>query len=308
MNLNQLRFVRAVAELGSFSQAARACHIGQPSLSTAIAQLEEELGGRIFERTTRSVALTPLGARLLPLFEGLLGSEVEIRAVAQAWRRTEAKLLRVGFSPAAALGPIQMALDVYGRDHPGLEVVYKECRQDDLEERLASGTIDLGLTIRGGRRADRSVLLHEEPLVVLASGGSKAGGPVPIASLSGATMLFTAGCGLAETVRETARRARVPHHEYRGQALSYRVVEEWADLGLGTGVLPRSKITGASTGPLVGRDGKQVMVGTYAVWGPDKSRARQMRALATWLAERTGSLARGTAPATPTRPSRSTRG
>lgn len=64
MNLSQLRFAQAVAELQSFSRAAEHCHVTQPSLSNGIAQLENELGGKLFERTTRSVHLTPFGKHL----------------------------------------------------------------------------------------------------------------------------------------------------------------------------------------------------------------------------------------------------
>lgn len=66
MNLQQLRYARALAELGSFVKAANRCAVTQPTLSNAIAALEQDLGHKLFERTTRSVKLTPIGAQLLP--------------------------------------------------------------------------------------------------------------------------------------------------------------------------------------------------------------------------------------------------
>src|SRR5215831_19378387 len=72
MNLSQLEFAAAVGEKKSFTAAARACHVTQPTLSNGIAQLEEELGGRLFVRTTRSVALTPLGNHLVPYIKEVL--------------------------------------------------------------------------------------------------------------------------------------------------------------------------------------------------------------------------------------------
>ena len=59
-----LRYAASVAELGSFSAAARACSVSQPTVSNAIADLEELLGARIFERSTRKLALTPAGNAL----------------------------------------------------------------------------------------------------------------------------------------------------------------------------------------------------------------------------------------------------
>ena len=66
MDLQQLKYVVAVAELGTFTRAAERCFVVQSALSHQIAKLEQELGARLFHRTSRSVALTPAGAALLP--------------------------------------------------------------------------------------------------------------------------------------------------------------------------------------------------------------------------------------------------
>ena len=62
MEIHQLQYVVAVAKYKSFTQAANAINISQPSLSLQINKLEEELGIKIFERTTRTVKITPAGA------------------------------------------------------------------------------------------------------------------------------------------------------------------------------------------------------------------------------------------------------
>src|SRR5690348_14392400 len=70
-DLNDLQAFRAVAELGSFRKAAEAVSISQPALSRRIDKLEEALGVRLFERTTRSVALTTIGRAFAPSAEQL---------------------------------------------------------------------------------------------------------------------------------------------------------------------------------------------------------------------------------------------
>ena len=60
-----LRYFLAVAELGSFSKAAQRVSVTQPMLSVGIAKLEQEVGARLFERTTRRVSLTPAGSKFL---------------------------------------------------------------------------------------------------------------------------------------------------------------------------------------------------------------------------------------------------
>ncbi len=61
METHQLRYFLAVAQAGSFTQAARQCNVSQPSLSIQIAKLEEELGGPLFERIRKGGRLTARG-------------------------------------------------------------------------------------------------------------------------------------------------------------------------------------------------------------------------------------------------------
>jgi len=85
MNLSQLKYVKAVAETSSFSRASEKSFVTQPSLSNAIAQLEEELGDRLFFRTTHSVSLTPFGERMLPLVTAVLDDRLRSRQLPKTW-------------------------------------------------------------------------------------------------------------------------------------------------------------------------------------------------------------------------------
>ena len=82
MNLNQLRFVRAVVDEGTFTGGAARCYVNQSTLSAGIALLEKELGGRLFVRTTRSVSLTPFGRRVLPLIDDVLRAQAALVSAA----------------------------------------------------------------------------------------------------------------------------------------------------------------------------------------------------------------------------------
>jgi len=85
MNLKQLQFVIHVAETCSFSRAAELSFATQPTLSNSISQLEDELGGRLFKRTTRSVELTPFGEAMLPRIKETLHSRDELLQAAHAF-------------------------------------------------------------------------------------------------------------------------------------------------------------------------------------------------------------------------------
>lgn len=80
MEIHQLRYFSKVADLGSFTRAAAACFVAQPSLSQQIIKLEAELGTPLFERLTRRVILTEAGQRLRPIAEQILRLVDEARA------------------------------------------------------------------------------------------------------------------------------------------------------------------------------------------------------------------------------------
>ena len=80
MNLAFIRYFLAVAETGNFTEAAERCHVTQPTLSAGVARLEEEIGGRLFDRGRRT-ALSAAGQRLLP----------HARAMVEAWRLARAE-------------------------------------------------------------------------------------------------------------------------------------------------------------------------------------------------------------------------
>src|SRR5918911_3420711 len=86
MNVRQLECLIAVVEHGSFTRAARAVGITQPSLSGHIRALEDELGGAVLERLPRGVALTPAGRSLLP------EARAAVRALERGWRTARSTL------------------------------------------------------------------------------------------------------------------------------------------------------------------------------------------------------------------------
>lgn len=292
MNLNQLRFARAVAESGSFSKAAEACFVTQPSLSNAIVQLEDELGGRLFSRTTRSVSISPFGRHMLPLIEAVLEAQQELKRSAEAYHNPKHELIRVGLSPLIDVQLVERLLAPFREARPGVEIFYKQCFLADMEERIAQGTVDVALVPRRLARIGRERAgLYSEPLYYLPREHDGAApmeeGAAALDACGGEPVILTNGCGLSDAIADLYKAEGVAWKRYPGQALSYRVVEEWAELGVGAGILPRSKLSPGNGGarPIRLAAGGVAEVRYEAQWMPEVTERAHLAAFIRHLRE-----------------------
>ena len=99
MNLSHLKFVLATAEQKSFVRAAEKCHVTQSTLSNGVAMIEQELGAKLFERTTRSVDLSAFGKAMIPLIKSVMSAEANLLVQAKNFLNPEKVLIKVGVSP-----------------------------------------------------------------------------------------------------------------------------------------------------------------------------------------------------------------
>jgi DNA-binding transcriptional LysR family regulator len=251
MNLRHLEFTLAAALERSFSRAAERCHVTQPTLSNGIALLEGELGGQIFVRTTRKVELSAFGQQILPLIEAVVRARSELETGVRSFHDPSHKVARIGLSLLVDPRRVSDVVQPYLAEHPGVETFFKECYLGDLEQRLHDGQLDIVIRPRAGAEpVPKSVVrtsFYEEDLFYLArqTGNSAAGeGAVSLKDIAGEIfVLGPDGCGLAAMTRNLFKKAGATLKEYTGQALSYQVMLDWADIGIGATILPESKIT-----------------------------------------------------------------
>lgn len=138
-----MRYVVAVAETNSFTRAAERCLVVQSALSHQIARLEQELGAKLFERTTRRVRLTPAGAAFLPAARQCLES-AERAAVEVAAAIGEVRgRLSVGLIPSVAAVDIPGALREYRQRYPKVRIGLRVGASDDLVEQVKQGAIEV---------------------------------------------------------------------------------------------------------------------------------------------------------------------
>lgn len=145
MNVKQLRAFLAVAQCLSFAQAGERLHLSQPALSLTVKSLEDELGGKLLSRTTRSVSLTPEGETLLPLARQLLAD----------WDNTE-ELLRQRFTlqlgkvsiaamPSYAGNLLPAALKVFRGRYPRVNVAVHDVINEQVLEMVRHRRVELGI-------------------------------------------------------------------------------------------------------------------------------------------------------------------
>src|SRR5262245_19577519 len=163
MNLAQLSFVDAVASEGSFTAAADKCHVTQPTLSGGIRQLEEELGVRLFERTTRRVRITALGQHLLPYVREVLNAQRMLLSAKKTFMHTAQRVIRVGTSSLVNSALLGVLLEAYRHTHPLVEIVLREINLADLYRLLDGGLLDSVLCVVDAHKTRwRATPLYEE--------------------------------------------------------------------------------------------------------------------------------------------------
>lgn len=289
MNLSQLRYVKAVAETGSFTLAAEQCYVTQPTLSNGIAQLEQELEERLFTRTTRAVALTPFGAHILPLINSVLEAQAALLRETRSFTHPERQVIRVGISPLIRSGWLGPMLGSFRQANSGTEIILHEQNMADLYRMLDDGLLDFvfGVTYTC-KPSWETAFLYREPLYFIPRGGSRAGDgeAAPFESIAGETFVMVPNvCGLARATRDLFRSHRRKLNEYPGEALSYQVLEEWATLGLGAAILPESKLqpSGRRACLLTDKKGRGITLDFAAVWPASPRRQVHLRHFADFL-------------------------
>ncbi len=164
MNLRDLKYILAVAETRHFGRAAERCFVSQPTLSGQIKKLEDELDVVIFERTNRSVEVTPVGEAILAHARLALEQTNAIEQVARAHQDPLAGPLRIGAIPTLSPYLMPLVLVPLKRTCPKLKLVLSEEITDSLLARLARHEIDAALLATAVEDSDlETIPLFDEP-------------------------------------------------------------------------------------------------------------------------------------------------
>ncbi len=164
ISLQELRYLAAVADNRSFSRAAAACFVTQPTLSTQLKKLEESLGVQLVERTNKRVRLTPVGEKVAERARDVLAGCDSIVELARTYTDPFVEPFRLGI--ISTLGPylLPRLLPALARGLPRLKLVIQEGLTEDLIARLSQHQLDcIALALPAAAPQAVQAVLFQEP-------------------------------------------------------------------------------------------------------------------------------------------------
>ncbi len=242
MEVHQLRYFLAIAASGSFTAAAENCHVSQPSLSSQIAKLEDELGGALLERRRTGARLTARGSLFLPRASECLRQLAEARQEIEELDGLHRGEVALGCLPSTGTYILPPLLRPFRHDHPGLTVRLLEESSPGLAQAVLTGEVDLALVDEAGLAAGlRATPLYTEPLLVaLPAEHPLAGrGAVTVEALADEPLIvMKSGHGFRKIVLDyLASRGLEPRIVYESAGID--TVQALVEAGLGISLVPR---------------------------------------------------------------------
>jgi DNA-binding transcriptional LysR family regulator len=218
MELKQLQYVIALAETSSFTKAAKRCFTAQSALSQQIARLEDELGTRLFDRTTRNVRITEEGHVVLMRARQIVDDVARIRSEIESLDGLHRGRLRVGATQTAArIVDLVHFFGSFHTAHPGIHLLSCCGPGHELVQKISDAQLDIALAARTLEPCPTNVVFRqlgpEEPLVAVTSArhplAHREQTSLAELAASGPFIEFRAGTELRKRVEEAFRIAQV---------------------------------------------------------------------------------------------------
>ena len=281
-----MQYLAALADTGSFAEAARISRVSQPALSQQVKALEEKLGVRLLERSTTGAILTPIGRSIVSKVRGILG---EVRGIEELARSAATGLtgtLRMGTTPTLGPSLLSPIIADLHRAAPGLRLYVREGIPDEQALQVSRGELDVMLGALPLRGDDLEIEpLFREPLDLVAAVDSPlANGRVEPSALAGQVLLsLDTRHHLHRETREIAEaHGMALSPDYEGTSLDS--LHMMAASGLGLTVLPRlylqSDVGGVSGISVVDVDGWRAHRSVALAWRRGTSMEAAFRVIA----------------------------
>ena len=235
--LKYLAFVKTV-EKGSFTKAAEALHYAQSSVSKMVADLENEWGMTLLERSKSGVCLTSAGEQLLPFLRRTLREYGELEAQIARMSGLEIGVVRIGTFSSAAIHWLPNILSALQRDYPGVECEMLLGDYAEVERWIDEGRVDCGfLRLPAAAGLDAIPLKRDEYKVVLPVGHPLAEkGAISVEDLEGQPFLLLEHGGKTEVSDLLSRYHAKP--DIRFTTWEDFAIMAMVEKGMGVSILP----------------------------------------------------------------------
>ncbi len=255
MDLYQVRYFLTIAETGNFSRAAERLYLSQPSLSTGIKKLEQELGVALFERGGRRTVLTTAGRSFLE--KATIIMEQYQAALHELKGFDDQPTLRLGALTTMRVAELADLVSTFQQHHPHVTIELRDGTQAKLRDWLEQGEIDVALTVLGDREeSPASTALFRQPLLLAVplTHPFAQRASVRLAELDGQPFIDRIHCEFAEKECEILEMGNIrPRVVYRASHEEWVIA--WIKAGLGISIMPHWRgLTGIVYLPVVDLD------------------------------------------------------
>ena len=243
MEMHQVRYFLAVGRTLNFTRAAEECNVAQPSLTRAIRQLEDELGGDLFRRERPHAQLTELGQRMQPLLQQCYDSAVGARSLASSIKSGEVGSLRMAVSATIETTLLVPYILELRKHFKGLEVKLLRGTTPQVAEFMKSGSAELAIASSLGDTWDRldTWPLFTEGFALVVGGSHHLAGcnSIQLSDVRGEALLMRPYCEHFESLVSLLRSQDFTVDRAH-EVPSEHDLEVFLEQGLGVAFAPRS--------------------------------------------------------------------
>lgn len=172
MTLQQLEYIIALHRYKHFAVAAEHCHVTQPTLSSMIQKLEDELGVKLFDRKKQPICTTPIGAQIVEQAWQVLVGARKIKEIVEEDRHSLLGTFRIGVLPTVAPYLVPRFFPQLMGKYPDMDITITEMQTEDIKKALRHNDIDAGIaaTIDGLDEFESQTLYYEQFFAYVAKG------------------------------------------------------------------------------------------------------------------------------------------
>lgn len=145
MTITQLNYVLAIAEQKNFTKAAEKCFVTQPTLSTQIQKLEEELDVLIFDRSKKPIELTEVGRKIVHQARNIVNESDRIKDIVDQQKGFIGGEFKLGIIPTVMPTLLPMFLKTFIKKYPKVKLKIEELTTEEIMQRIREGHLDAGI-------------------------------------------------------------------------------------------------------------------------------------------------------------------